>query len=77
MVLKICKIGQKQRINFDELPCIIPKLTFVFLLFLSSFISFKSVGTKEMSILDSFLAFLTISQRKTHHKVCKSSKMHS
>ena len=33
---------------------------FAFLLFLSSFISFKSVDTKEMTILHSFLPFLTI-----------------
>ena len=60
------------------MKCIIPKITFVFLLFFfSSFISFKSVGTKEMAILHCFLPFLTISQRKRHHNVCKSSNMHS
>ena len=26
-------IGQKRNINFDELPCLIPKLTFVFCCF--------------------------------------------
>ena len=52
---KSAKIGQKQSINFDELI----KLTFAFLLFLSSFISFKSVGTKEMTVLHSFLAYFT------------------
>ena len=55
---------------------IIPKLTFAFLLFLSSFISLKSVGTEEMTILHSFLAFLTISHIKMYHEVCKSRNMH-
>ena len=38
----------------DELPCIIPKLTFVF-----SAVSFKFyvIGTKEMTMCHSFLAF--------------------
>ena len=53
-------------------------LAFAFLLFLSSFILFESVGTKEMTVLIStFLTFLTIGQRKRHYKVCKSSIMHS
>ena len=47
-----------------------------FLLFPSSFISLKSVGTEEITILHSFLAVLTISQRKRNYKVCKSSNMH-
>ena len=40
------------------------RLTFALVLFLSSFISFKSVSRKEMTILHSFLALFTISQRK-------------
>ena len=47
-----------------------------FLPFPSSFISLKSVGTEEIIMLHSFLAVLTISQRKRHYKVCKSSNMH-
>ena len=50
-------MDQKQAINFDELQCMIPKLTFAFLLFLSSFISLQSVGTIEMTILHSSLVF--------------------
>ena len=53
-----------------------PKLIFAFLLFLSSFISFKSVGTKEMTILHSFLTFLRISQRRRHYEACNSSNTH-
>ena len=65
LALKICENPSKTGyINFDELPCIIAKLTFAFLLFLPSSIPFKSAGIKEVTILDSFLAFLTISQRK-------------
>ena len=41
-----------------------------------SAVSFKSVGTKGITILNSFLAVFTISQRKRHYKVCKSSNMH-
>ena len=52
--------------TFYKLPCIMHKLEFFFLLFLSRFISFKSIGTKEVTILHSVLAFLTISQRKKH-----------
>ena len=55
--------------NFDELPFIIPKLTFVFCCFFSRFISCRSLGTKEMTVLHSFLAFMTISQRKRHYVV--------
>ena len=40
-------------------------------------ILFKSVGTKEMTKLHSFLALSTISQRKRHNEMCKSSNMHS
>ena len=73
MVLKICE----NFINFDELACILPEVTFAFLLFVSSFISFKSVGTKEITIFHSCLFFLTISPRKRHYEVCKSNNMHS
>ena len=48
---------------------ILPKHTSTFLLFLSSIISLKSVGTKEIIILYNFFAVLTISQRKWHYKV--------
>ena len=65
--------GQKQDFSFDELPCIIPKLTSAFLLFLSNVISFKAVGTKEMTIPRSFLAVLTIS-KKGHQEVHKTIK---
>ena len=47
-----------------------------FLLFPSSFSSLKSVGTEKITMLNSFLAGLTISQRKRHYKVCKSSNMY-
>ena len=42
----------------------------------SSFISLKSVGAKQMTILHSFPALLTISQRKRHYHVGQSSNMH-
>ena len=42
------KIGLKQGINFDDLLCVIPKPTFGFLLFPSSFTSFKFVGTNKI-----------------------------
>ena len=70
------KIGLKQGIDFDDLLSVMPKLTFVFCFF-SSFISFKSVGTKEMTILRSFLAFLIITQRGKYYEVCKGSNMHN
>ena len=73
LVLKICKIGQKQGINFDELPCITAKLTFAFLMFLSSFISFKSVGTKEMTIVHSFLPFRELVKQKGITKCPKTT----
>ena len=63
------KICPKQGNNFDELPCVIPKLTFAFLLFLSSFISFESVGTKEITMLYSLLE--VFSQRKCITKCAK------
>ena len=40
------------------------------------FTSFKSVGRKKMTILYRFVAFLTISRRKMHYEVSKSSDMH-
>ena len=38
--------------------------------------SLKPVGTEEITMLHSFLVVLTISQRKRHYKVCKSTNMH-
>ena len=75
LVLKICKNQPKTGYRFWKIA-IIPKVTCTFLLFSSSFILFKSVGTKEITILQSYLVVLTISQRKRHYKVYKSSNMH-
>ena len=74
MVLKIC---ENRDVNFDELLCMIPKFTFAFLLFLLTSISYESVGTKEVTILHSFLAFSIVRQRKRHCKLCKGWNMHS
>ena len=38
-------------------------------LFFCCFISLKSVGTKEMTILHNFLTFLTVSQTKMYYGV--------
>ena len=47
-----------------------------FLLFLSSFISLKSVGTKEMTIFHSFLAFVfTAGKRKRDYEVFKKQQL--
>ena len=43
-----------------------------FSVFFPSFISFRSVGTTEITIFHSFLAYLTISQRKRHYEVYRS-----
>ena len=58
------KIGQIQGINFDELPCIMPRPTSVFCCFFSGFLSLKSVGTKEMAMRHNFLAFFPIKSVK-------------
>ena len=68
----VSDFGQKLGSNFDELPCITHKLAFVFCCF-STFISLGSVGTKEMTILHIFPAFLTISQRKSITKCVKAA----
>ena len=47
---------------------------FVFCCCLSSSVLLKSVVTKEVTILHSSKATLTIIQRKWHYEVCKSSK---
>ena len=56
------------------MPCIILQLKFAF-----SAVSFKLYFIQNCSHkkLHSFLAFFTMSQGKRHHKVCKSSNMHS
>ena len=54
---KSAKIDQKPGINFDELPCIIPKLIFALPLFLSSFISLTLVGAEKLTILHCFQRF--------------------
>ena len=56
------------------IPCFCPISLHLFSAgFFSSFISFKSVDTKEMTILYSFLALLTIRQRKGITKWVKAS----
>ena len=41
--------------------------------FFFKFYFIRSVGTKEMAMLHSFLAFLTISQRKRHYECVKAA----